>query len=91
MAVTKSQKVDDAVQKNINMVVDFLNKIHSRRTDTTNKLFALQKQDAEFEKLLQVSLLKLLAVHEFTSAGVLDKQTKPVKLPIENENRAGYG
>ena len=81
------KRVDQAVQKNIDMVVEFLNKIHQRRLDTSKKLYDLQKQDAEFEKLLQVSLLKLLAVHEFTSAGVLEKQTKPVQF---RENNA-YG
>ena len=89
MAVN-NKKVDEAVQKNIDMVVDFLNRLHQRRIDITKKLYELQRQDSEFEKLLQVSLLKLIAVHEFTSAGMLEKPTKPINFNKINENRA-YG
>lgn len=85
------KKVDAALQKNIDMVVDFLNRLHQRRSDTVKKLVQMQQQDSEFEKLLQVSLLKLLAVSEFTNAGILDKP-RPIRFAgaAEQENRA-YG
>ena len=74
----------DILQKNIDTVLEFLTKLHHRRSDTIKKLYEMQKQDSEFEKLLQVSLLKLLATTDLTF-------TKPKLEDVgETPNRA-YG
>ena len=74
----------DILQKNIDTVLEFLTKLHHSRLNTIKKLYEMQKQDSEFEKLLQVSLLKLLATTDLTF-------TKPkLEEPGDTPNRA-YG
>lgn len=69
-------------QKNIDAVLEMLKTLQQRRSDFMRKAFEIQKQDSEFEKLLQVSLLKLLA---------MDMESPTITKPEIPPNRAAYG
>lgn len=57
-------KANDSLQRHIDLVTGFISTMQSRRTDLMKKMYELQKMDTEFEKLLQVALLRLLAAHD---------------------------
>lgn len=52
---------NDIIERHIQMITGLLTTIQSRRNDLTRKLYELQKMDLEFEKLLQVSLIRLIS------------------------------
>lgn len=84
MATKRKTKFDDAVQKNIEMVTQFLIKIQSRHDDFYKQIFELQKQNIDMEKVLQMSLLRLLSMYEFNNA-FSESEHKPVKnIPTES-------
>lgn len=45
-----------------------LSNIHIERNDLLRRMFDLQKDNATLEKLLQMQLLRLLSVQEFSNA-----------------------
>lgn len=63
MAVNNKPAVEpnDIIERHIQMITGLLTTIQSRRNDLTRKLYELQKMDLEFEKLLQVSLIRLIS------------------------------
>ena len=63
---------NDIIERHIQMITGLLTTIQSRRNDLTRKLYELQKMDLEFEKLLQVSLIRLISTTDITSSN-----TKP--------------
>jgi hypothetical protein len=66
-------KADTAIQKHIDMIREFISTIQTRRGDLVKKMYELQKQDVEFEKLLQVALLRLLSAHELGPSSTTEK------------------
>jgi hypothetical protein len=77
-------KADDAIQRHIDMVTGFISTMQTRRNDLVKKMFELQKLDGEFEKLLQVTLLKLLATHEIGLSSSKSDRDTPPKLKDSN-------
>jgi len=72
-------KTDSAIQKHIDMIQGFIATIQTRRGDLVKKMYELQKQDIEFEKLLQVALLRLLSTSELGPSSASDKPKSGAK------------
>lgn len=59
---------DDALQKNIRMVSNFLIEVHQDRKDLLGQMYELYKQNHEFERMMQMSLLRMLSIQEFSAS-----------------------
>ena len=53
------------LERNIEIMVTFLTSIHEEKSDLLNNMFQLYKSNFEMEKLMQMSLLRMLSVSEF--------------------------
>ena len=70
MTARKKSKRDfeSALERNIKIMITFLTDIHDEKSDLLANMFQLYKSNFETEKLMQVSLLRMLSVVEFSSS-----------------------
>ena len=61
------REFESAVERNIKILVTFLADIHDEKADLLTNMFQLYKANFEMEKLMQMSLLKMLSISEFSS------------------------
>ena len=61
------REFDTTLERNIKVLVTFLTEIHSEKSNLINNMFQLYKSNFEMEKLMQMSLLRMLSITEVSS------------------------
>ena len=70
MKRTKNSKheFETTLERNIKVLVTFLTDIHDEKSNLLNNMFQIYKSNFEMEKLMQMSLLKMLSITEVSSS-----------------------
>ena len=66
MSKFSKKHFDNNVQYNIKIITNLLANIHNERSNLLTKMYDLQKDNATLERLLQMQLMRLMTIQEFS-------------------------
>ena len=90
MPKINKRQFDNTVQYNIKVITNLLANIHTERSNLLTKMYDLQKDNATLERLLQMQLMRLMTLQEFSHTMTESEFLKMTEDHRTNHTQSNY-